>query len=97
MKSIFKIEIFALLILFIFSIYSYAHIYTTLYSDEYAFNELFINYQAGLVRRGLLGEIFWKIHSYNNVDPRIFFGYLFYILYIIQIVFLYLVLKKNVY
>lgn len=95
MKNIFKIEIFALLILFIFSIYSYAHIYTTLYSDEYAFNELFINYQAGLVRRGLLGEVFWKIHSYNNVDPRIFFGYLFYILYIIQIVFLYLVLKKN--
>lgn len=95
MKNIFKIEIFALIILFIFSVYSYAHIYTTLYSDEYAFNELFINYQAGLVRRGLLGEIFWKIYSFNNVDPRIFFGYLFYILYIIQIVLLYLVLKKN--
>ena len=95
MKNIFKIEIFVLLIFLIFSIYSYAHIYTNLFSDNYAFNELFINYQAGLVRRGLLGEIFWRIHSYYNVDARLFFGYLFYILYIIQIIFLYLVLKKN--
>ncbi len=97
MKNIFKIEIFALLIFLIFSIYSYIHIYTDLYQnpDKYAFDELFINYQAGLVRRGLLGEIFWKIHSYNNLDPRLFFGYLFYILYIIQILFLYLVIKKN--
>ena len=60
MKNIFKIEIFALLIFFIFSIYSYAHIYTNVYFNEYSFNELFINYQAGFVRRGLLGEIFGK-------------------------------------
>lgn len=95
MKNIFKIEIFVLLIFFIFSIYSYAHIYTNVYFNEYSFNELFINYQAGFVRRGLLGEIFWKIHSYNNIDPRLFFGYLFYILYVTQILILYLVLKKN--
>ena len=96
MKSIFKIETFALIIFFIFSIYSYAHIYTDLYFNEYSFNELFINYQAGFVRRGLLGEIFWQINLYKDVDPRLFFGYLFYFLYTIKIILLYLILKKNI-
>ena len=73
MNNIFKIENITLIIFFIFSIYGYAHIYTDLYFNSYSFNELFINYQAGLVRRGLLGEIFWHIHSYAKVDPRIFF------------------------
>ena len=95
MKNIFKIEIFAIIIFLIFSVYGFAHIYTDLYYNEYSFNELFINYQAGFVRRGLLGEIFWQIHSYNNINPRLFFGYIFYFLYAIKILILYLVLKKN--
>lgn len=95
MKNIFKLETFALIIFFIFSIYSYAHIYTDLYFSKYSFNELFINYQAGFVRRGLLGEIFWHTHSYNNIDPKLFFGYLFYFLYVIKILLLYLILKKK--
>ena len=96
MKSIFKIEIFALIIFFTFSVYGYAHIYKSLYINEYSFNELFINYQAGFVRRGLLGEIFWHINLHNNINPRVFFGYLFYFLYIIKIFLLYLILKKNI-
>ena len=40
MKSIFKIEIFTLIIFFIFSLYGYAHIYKSLYINEYSFNEL---------------------------------------------------------
>ncbi len=96
MNNIFKIENITLIIFFIFSIYGYAHIYTDLYFNSYSFNELFINYQAGLVRRGLLGEIFWHIHSYAKVDPRIFFGYIFYLLYVIKIILLYLVLKKSI-
>ena len=95
MNKIFKIETFALIIFFIFSIYGYLHIYTDLYFNEYSFNELFINYQAGFVRRGFLGEIFWFLHSLNDLNPRIFFGYLFYFLYIIKILLLYLILKKN--
>ena len=87
MKNIFKLETFALIIFFIFSIYGYAHIYMDLYFSKYSFNELFINYQAGFVRRGLLGEVFWHTHSYNNnIDPRLFFGYLFY--YFVLFVFL---------
>ena len=72
MKSVFKIEIFTLIIFFIFSLYGYAHIYENLYINEYSFNELFINYQAGFVRRGLLGEIFWHINLHYNIDPRVF-------------------------
>ena len=96
MKSVFKIEIFTLIIFFIFSLYGYAHIYENLYINEYSFNELFINYQAGFVRRGLLGEIFWHINLHYNINPRVFFGYLFYFLYIIKILLLYLILKKNI-
>ena len=96
MKNLFKIETFALIIFIIFSIYGYAHIYTNHFFSDYSFNELFINYQAGFVRRGLLGEIFWQIHSYNNINPRLFFGYLFCVLYFIKIILLYLILKKNV-
>ena len=95
MKSIIKIETFALIIFFIFSIYGYAHIYTDLFFNEYSFNELFINYQAGFVRRGLLGEIFLQINSFNNIDPKLFFGFLFYFLYLIKIILLYLIFKKK--
>ena len=42
-------------------------------SSNYAFNELFINYQAGLIRRGLLGEIFWIINKFLSVKPIVFF------------------------
>ena len=95
MKTIIKIETFVLIIFFIFSIYGYLHIYSDLYFNAYSFNELFINYQAGFVRRGLLGEIFWQIHKYNNIDPKLFFGYFFYFLYLIKIILLYLILKKK--
>ena len=80
MNKIFKIETFALIIFFIFSIYGYLHIYTDLYFNEYSFNELFINYQAGFVRR-FLGEIFWFLHSLNDLNPKDIFwlSFLFFI------------------
>ena len=46
------------------------------------------------MKRGLLGEIFWG-HKYNNIDPKLFFGY-FFILYLIKIILLYLILKKKI-
>ena len=51
--------------------------------NVYAFNELFINYQAGFIRRGLLGEIFWQLNSKFSIRPEIFFSYLFFIIYLI--------------
>ena len=53
--------------------------------SSYAYNELFINYQAGFIRRGLLGELFWKVHNIFSVKPLLFFSYLFLTLYLIQI------------
>ena len=48
-------------ILLFLIIINFAYFYLNLKSDinssSYAFNELFINYQAGLIRRGLLGEL----------------------------------------
>ena len=43
-------------------------------SSDYAYNELFINYQSGLIRRGLLGEIFWFFNQHFSVNPRVFFA-----------------------
>jgi hypothetical protein len=44
------------------------------YKDSYAFSELFLNYQGGFVRRGLLGEIFIILHKNLSLSPIIFFS-----------------------
>ena len=62
--------------------------------DVYAFNELFINYQAGFIRRGLLGEIFWQLHNKFSIDPKFFFSFFFLIIYLVQ-TFLFLSLFKR--
>ena len=45
-------------------VYFYLNLKSNINSSDYAFNELFINYQAGFIRRGFLGEIFWQL-NYN--------------------------------
>ena len=72
-------------LIFITSCYFYLILNTLLNLKSYAFNELLINYQAGFIRRGLLGEIFWHLNNIFEVKPLIFFSYLFLILYLIQI------------
>ena len=49
--------IFLFLIIINF-VYFYLNLKANINSSDYAFNELFINYQAGFIRRGFLGEIF---------------------------------------
>ena len=71
-QSILQIEILILIITIITSVYSYIIIFTDKLIFEYAYNELFINYQAGLIRRGLLGEIFWQLDKYFELNPKIF-------------------------
>ena len=63
-------------------------------SSDYAYNELFINYQSGLIRRGLLGEIFWFFNQHFSVNPRVFFANLFLFLHLIQIYFFFNIFKK---
>ena len=66
-KNNFINSILSKLILFFLVIstisYFYFNLQGSINTSNYAFNELFINYQAGFIRRGLLGEIFWQINS----------------------------------
>jgi len=79
----FKLVIFFLIS--ISSIYFYVIFNNLINTSSYAYNELFINYQAGFIRRGLLGEIFWQLHEIFFIKPLTFFSYLFLILYLTQI------------
>ncbi len=75
-------------------IYFYLHLTSNIDVNSYAFNELFINYQAGFIRRGLLGEIAWQIDSIFFIKPIIFFSILFFVVFLSQ-VFFFLFLFKN--
>ena len=86
-------EIFLIILVLLLSSYSYIHIFTDDLFSNYSYSELFINYQAGLIRRGLLGEFYWQYNNIIETDPKKFFGLIFYILYIIQIYFLYYICK----
>jgi len=72
-------------LIFISSCYFYLNLNDLVSTSSYAYDELFINYQAGFIRRGLLGEIFWHLNNFFLIKPLIFFSYLFFILYLIQI------------
>ena len=77
-------------LIFITTSYFYLNLNDLIGAKSYAYNELFINYQAGFIRRGLLGEIFWQLNNFFAIKPLFFFSYLFFILYLAQI---YLLIK----
>ena len=83
-----------LLLIIINIVYFYLNLKNYINSSNYAFNELFINYQAGLIRRGLLGEIFWIINKFSAVKPIVFFSYLFLIIHLLQIYLFYKIFNK---
>ena len=75
-----KINSYTLLISIIFFVsINFIYFLVNLKGNQniYAFNELFINYQAGFIRRGLLGEIFWQLNDVFSINPRFFFSSLF--------------------
>ena len=73
-------EIIFLTVIFIFFVYFIKSINGNFFENNYSFNELFINYQSGFIRRGLLGEIFWKIQNFYKIDPVYFFSTIYFIL-----------------
>ncbi len=75
-------------------VYFYINLNLDVISNDYAFKELFINYQAGPIRRGLLGEIFWILNKAFSIKPITFFSYLFLFLYISQIYLFYKLFKN---
>lgn len=68
--------------------------YDVILGDRWAYNNLFINYSAGFVRRGLLGEIFLNVNEIYNVSALNFFTNIFFIAYFLLIYFFYKLLKK---
>ena len=55
--------------------------------EEYSswqYSDWLINYQGGLVRRGLIGEIFYKIHHYTGIDLDLIVLASVYILFVIN-------------
>ena len=87
-------EIIFFPIILIFFIYFIKSINGNITDNIYSFNELFINYQSGFIRRGLLGEIFWQIQNFYRVSPVYFFSTIFFSLYLIYIFFFYFLLKR---
>ena len=81
-------------LVFINTIYFYLNLFSLIDVKQYAYDELFINYQSGFIRRGLLGEIFWQINNLTSIKPKIFFSILFFILYLIKIYFFFKIFKK---
>jgi len=88
------IYILFLFLLIISSPAIYDSFYGIISENQYAFNELFINYQFGFIRRGLLGEIFYQFYKQLQIEPKKFFSIIFLLLHLILIIFYFLLLKK---
>ncbi len=65
-------------------IYFYLHLTSNIEVNDYAYNELFINYQAGFIRRGLLGEFAWQLNNLLTINPINFFSIFFLLIYMTQ-------------
>ena len=89
-------RIILLFLIIINCVYFYLNLKIDINSSGYAFKELFINYQAGFIRRGLLGEIFWIFNNAFSIEPITFFSYLFLLLYLAQIYLFYKLFEKYV-
>ena len=86
---------FILLFFFIINtIYFYLHLSSNISVDPYSYNELFVNYQSGFIRRGLLGEIAWQLKTIFQIEFINFFSTLFYLIHIINFLLLFSLLKK---
>ena len=77
---------FLLLIITIFYLQLYLTASNEIIGDKWAYNNLFINYSAGFVRRGILGEVFLIINKIYNVGPLDFFPKILFILYLTQLI-----------
>ena len=87
--------IFLFLIIINF-VYFYLNLKININSSDYAFNELFINYQAGFIRRGFLGEIFWQLNYNFSIKPIAFFSIFFLLIYFAQIYLFFKIFKKYI-
>ena len=97
-KKINTIIIFSTFIFFISINLIYFYIYLTNNNyGIYSFNELFINYQAGFIRRGLIGEIAWQLNNYFLINPNIFFSIFFMFIHLSQFLIFFYLFKKYIF
>lgn len=57
-------------------------------------NELFINYEGGFLRRGLLGQAAFSLFKVYNINPIIFFSIIFSLANFIFFIFYFICIKK---
>ena len=92
-----NIYLIGLVLIFFFSInviHFFLHLTSNIEVSEYAYNELFINYQAGFIRRGLLGEFAWQLNDLFSINPKNFFSFFFLLIYLAQ-TFIFFYLLRN--
>lgn len=86
---IFTTFIYIFFLIYFFKSFSYD------YQNSYAFRELFLNYQGGFVRRGLLGEIFIQLNKIFFISPLVFFSSVLFLVHSLNLFFFYKIIKKT--
>lgn len=81
-------------ILVVYLIYFINSFKVGFYSSPYAFNELFINYNSGFIRRGFLGGIFYFFYEKFQTKPLLFFGIIFGFLHFLYILIFFKIISK---
>ncbi|MDH3493964.1 MAG: hypothetical protein OEM82_10470 [Acidobacteriota bacterium] len=74
------------------SINSFIGFYT---HDPWLIGDWLINYQGGMIRRGLLGELFYKLSQLTRVNPGVFVFLFQTLFYGVFFLFSYLLLKRQ--
>ena len=73
---------------------TYIDIYAGKFFQDFAYNELFVNYSNGFVRRGLFGSILINIYQTFNIHPNVVIVFTFLTLYSLNILITLHLLKK---
>ena len=84
--------LFALIFIIYFSYFFKS--FNSILGDGWAYNNLFINYTAGFVRRGLLGNIFLSLNNNYGIKPLHFFTIIYFTCYFLQLIIYYKLLFK---
>ena len=87
----------AIIFFFILIIYFFYYIksFSYDYRSSYAFSELFLNYQGGFVRRGLLGEIFIFLNKNLSLSPIYFFSTILFLIHLINLFLFFKIIENS--
>ena len=89
-----KLYSFLFILVGIFFIHQFLNSFIEILGDKWAYNELFINYSAGIIRRGLLGSLFLELNNSFGIKPLYFYSSFFVVVYSLTLFFYYKLLKR---